>query len=298
MRGPAKGRRGPSRGRRLWRNLSLVLALIVGARPAASPADPGEAGSSALEFGLLPFASAGTLFERFAPLREYLETRLKRPVRLRTAPDFPTFVRRTLAGRYHIVLTAPHFTLMALDSGRYQARATYRERLSAVVIARPGASSEGAAGCRTVATPPPSAVITLLGKDYLARNYPEDRRTFIAYASHNAAVQAVIGGDACLAVVSVNVWNRVRNEAPGLRRIATTPAIPALGILVRRDLPAAVKRRVTRALVGMGDHPQGRRALEGMDYPGYRPAQAATFEPARRFLELLPKGWPGPADSQ
>lgn len=274
------------------------MAMALGNASAASEAEPAGSGPPGLEFGLLPFATAGTLFKRFAPLREYLETRLKRPVRLRTAPDFPTFVRRTHAGRYHIVLTAPHFTLMALDSGRYQVRATYRKRLSAMVIGREGGMAPGDAGCRTVATPSPAAVITLLGRDFLRRAYPQVRHAFHAYATHNAAVQAVLGGDACLAVVSVNVWNRVRTEESGLRRVDRTLAIPALGILVRRDLPVDVKRRITEAIVSMGDHPAGRRALERMAYAGYRPAQAATFEPARRFLELLPKDWPGQGDSQ
>ena len=274
------------------------MALIVAMEPAVSQPEPPGSGTPELEFGLLPFASAGTLFKRFAPLREYLETRLERPVRLRTAADFATFVRRTQAGRYHIVLTAPHFTLMAMDSGRYQVRATYRERLAAVVVGRQDGMSLDAEGCRTVATPPPTAVITLLGRDFLARSQSRADYAFRSYATHNAAVQAVIGGDACLAVVSVNVWNRVRAQEPDLRRIARTPAIPALGMLVRRDLPNDLRDRIADALVGMRDHPQGRRALERMAYPGYRPARAAEFEPTRRFLEILPKGWPGQGNSQ
>lgn len=269
-----------------------AICLVFFALPvsAASTND----GSDPLVMGLLPFASPGTLFKRFAPLRPYLEERIGRPVRLTTAPDFPTFVQRTQRGRYAIVLTAPHFTLLALDSGRYEVRATYTQRLSAVILGRADNHlTDPADGrCRKVATPPPSAIITLMGKRFLGNRHPQAELTYQTYASHNSAVRAVLGGDACLAVASVNVWNRMRREEPGLVRIAQTDSIPALGILVRKDLAASLRDRLTEAIVTMQDHPQGREALGQMAYPGYQPADAATFEPVRPYLERLPVGWP------
>jgi len=266
----------------------MVAALILAMPPgrAAERTEP-------LELGLLPFASAGTLFKRFAPLREYLEERIGIPVRLKTAPDFATFVSRTGEGRYDVVLTAPHFVLLALDTGRYEVRARYREPLRAVFLMRSADRGlrPGGKGCRTVATPPPSAVITLLGKHQLAREGRGIRPRFRAFDSHNAAVRAVLGGDACAAVVSVNVWHRIRDQESGLRVVARTATIPGLGILLRKDLPPALRDRLTRVLVGMRQDPRGRAALRRMAYPGYRPADAGDFAPVQPFLRQLPEGW-------
>ncbi|MFB6261387.1 MAG: phosphate/phosphite/phosphonate ABC transporter substrate-binding protein [Thiohalorhabdaceae bacterium] len=273
--------------------LVALAAVAMGASRLPGPAGATNNGSDPLVFGLLPFASPGTLFKRFGPLRDYLETRVDRPVRLATAPDFPTFVKRTERGRYAILLTAPHFTLMALDSGRYEVRATYTQRLSAVILGRSddSRSGPGDSRCRKVATPPRSAIITLMGKRFMGQRYPKADLTYQTYASHNAAVRAVLGGDACLAVASVNVWNRMRSEEPDLARLTQTASIPALGILFRKDLPSSLRHRITEAMVNMQDHPQGQQALREMAYPGYQRAEAADFEPVRTYLEQLPDGW-------
>lgn len=273
----------------LRRPALAALALLLWGPAAAQPA----AEVRRITFGLLPFASPGALFKRFAPLRAYLEDRTGLAVRLKTAPDFLTFVRRTGRGRYDVVLTAPHFTLLALDSGHYRVGATYLEPLSGVIVTRreSGQDPPGTGDCREVATPPPSAVITLLGKRYLS-GVPGARPRFRYHASHNAALRAVLGGDACAGVVSINVWHRLRREVEGLRAVAKTAEIPAMGILLHRDLPAALRRRITRTLVRMKERPGGRKALRRMAYPGYRPADAGTFAPVRPYLEELPPGWP------
>ena len=279
--------------KRQSRVLMALTAICLAASPLPGSAASTDQEADPLVFGLLPFASPGSLFKRFAPLRGYLEERISRPVRLTTAPDFPTFVRRTERGRYAILLTAPHFTLMALDSGRYEVRATYTQRLSAVILGRSDDSRSGPGGsrCRKVATPPRSAIITLMGKRFMGQRYPGTDLTYQTYASHNAAVRAVLGGDACLAVASVNVWNRMRSEEPDLARLTQTGSIPALGILFRKDLPSSLRHRITEAMVNMQDHPQGQQALRKMAYPGYQRAEAADFEPVRTYLEQLPDGW-------
>lgn len=260
-----------------------ALALLL----AVTPARSGEPDPRPLTFGVLPFMSPIALLKRFAPLRDHLAARLGRPVLLETARDYPEFVRRTAERRYDIVLTAPHFTLLAVDSGRYEVRATYVTELAAVILVRadgPIRSVDDLAG-KIVATPPPEAVITLAGRrlldTYLA---PGARPLYRNYLSHNAAYKAVAGGEASAAIVTVNVVEKATAPEAGLVELTRSPGFPAMGILVAADLTAEIRQRATDAFVELDDHEAGRALLRRIRYPGYRPAGAEEFEAVRTYL--------------
>ncbi len=123
----------------------------------------------ALIFGLLPSESVATEFRRYAPLRDYLQQRLGRAVVLETARNFREFRRRTLAGRYDFLETAPHFVPEAVDSGQYMVITTIVRPLTAEIVVHadsPFQQPADLAGA-VVATPSPSAIITRLGKETL-----------------------------------------------------------------------------------------------------------------------------------
>ena len=84
--------------------------------------------------GVFPYVSGMALFKRYAPLKDYLANELGREVVLETARDFPTFIQRTAERRYDIVMTAPHFALLATDSGDYQIIARPKRDLVSVVL--------------------------------------------------------------------------------------------------------------------------------------------------------------------
>jgi phosphonate transport system substrate-binding protein len=269
----------------------LLLLLWSAMSPAQVLAD--EAASTpredtALVFGVLPFASPVALFRRFTPLTEYLGDQLHRVVVVETARDFPEFVRRTRDRRYDIVLTAPHFVLLALDTGRYEVRATYLKPLSARVVVRKDSRIRSVAELagEVVATPPREAIISMVGKQYLIDAGLGGKRApvYHAYRTHNAAYHAVLGGEAEAAIVSVNVLNRALKEGRSLRSIGHSGDFPALGILVAKDLPQALRDKIARSLIGMRATAKGRRVLSKIAYPGYRPATPSDFESLRKFL--------------
>lgn len=62
-----------------------------------------------LQFGLLPYMSTQKLFAYYLPIKKYLEAALGRPVRMSTAPDFATYIKRARQGDYDLYHTAPPF---------------------------------------------------------------------------------------------------------------------------------------------------------------------------------------------
>jgi phosphonate transport system substrate-binding protein len=280
----------------LVRWLLIAAALLAAGLPAVATAAPATEPQRPLVMGILPFMSPIALIKRFAPLRDYLSQQIGRPVILQTARDFPEFVRRTQRRHYDIVLTAPHMVLLALDSGHYRLQAAYADPLAAVILVPKGSSirSMTQLNGKVVATPPPEAIITVIGRRMLADAGLTGERAplYRNYLSHNAAYQAVVGGEASAAVVTVNVVHNVVGPGKPLRVLARSGDYPGLGILTGIDLPANLQRRIGDALVDMRNTQAGRDTLKRIRYSGYRRAKPSEFEPLRTYLGTcgLPSG--------
>lgn len=271
------------------RCLVLVCVLSVssaGMGPALAQAPPPA--DRALVLGILPFQSAATLFKRFAPLREYLVEHSGRTLILATAPNYKRFIERTAKGEYDLVLTAPHFTLLAADSGHYEVFGTLIEPLAATFVVAhdsPLTSLDQLEG-RLISTPPESAIITKLARQHVldkGRGTPRYKHL----ASHNASLQAMLGGDSEVAVISVFVFQGALNRGLKVKALDYTRTIPAMGLLAREDLPTELRDAIASALFGMLDETNGKQIIKQIAYPGFKPAQREDFESLRPFLPAL-----------
>ena len=273
----------------------LGFLLLLAAPASAEQSDNG----GPLRFGLLPFASPVSLFQRFAPLRDYLADRVGTSFELESARSFAVHVQRIETGEYDLVLTAPHFVLIALDSGHYHLIANHRSDLSAAfVVARDDrALTLHDLADRRIATPPPEALITMVGKEYLLEYLgPSDRPpTFIPYPSHNAAIHAVTSGLAGAAIASINAARHEINQDVAVRILEESDRFPGVGVLAHRRLTERLRDEIAEVLITMGNRMDGSDVLRQMDYAGYRSVSAQTYEPfrailpeTRRYLETPP----------
>ena len=276
------GKRGVTRVG--WIAVGMVLCWLL--------AFPAQGAPPPWTLGVFPIVTPVTLFQRFSPLAHYLGERLDHPVVLETAKDFPTFVQRTSQARYELLVTAPHFAVRAEDEGRYRIVASLKKSLRGLYVVHqdsPLRNLEDLAG-KVVATPPPQAIITAAGKLDLREVVGltgERAPRYRAFRSHNAAYQAVLGGQVDAAVVSVNAVRRALDRGAPLRVLGKTRPLPNMAFLVRRDLGPEVASRVAAILAAMDSDPQGRRVLAKLGFPGYRPASLADYEVLRPYLSLL-----------
>lgn len=268
------------------RNIALLMLVLLS--PFSDLAAQTE--SKPLIFGFLPSRSPVTLFKHYKPLRVYLSQQLNRPVVLETAPDYPTFLLNTKNRQYDFVLTAPHFALLAIDSGKYTAPVTYTKALMADILVpqnSPISHIRQLAG-KKVSLPPASAIISMAGKHFLsqhgltASNAPQ----YVVTQSHNASLHAMLAGDTVAAIVSDNITHQFQKKNASIRKLATTGSLPGIALLVARDLPKQLRVSFTRSLIQMRDTRDGKAALEKMGYPGYRKAKANEFEAARPYLNM------------
>ena len=242
--------------------------------------------SPTLIFGLLPSESAVTKFKRYAPLRDYLATKLNRKIRLETARDFKEFLLRTKKGRYDFLETAPHFVIPAIDSKKYTVITTIIQPLTAniVVLKTSKHTKISSLASLTVATPSPKAIITKIGKATVNK-YVSKPVTFNVYKTHNAAYESVLGKRTDAAIISVNVFNKAIRQNIPLKTIGKSKEIPNMSILVSSRIDAPTKKSLQTTLVDMLKSKEGKSALKKISYPGYIVTQASEFNILRKYLK-------------
>ncbi len=271
-----------------WSVVQCTACLLVFAG-ALLPATNIAQQEKPLIFGLLPSESAVTKFKRYAPLRDYLSKHLKRKVILETARDFPEFIRRTGQRQYDFLETAPHFVPRAVDSGHYIVLTTILQPLSAQIVVLKGSKykSIGSLARQKVATPSPKAIITKIGKVTFVKAGLQDAKApvYQTYKTHNAAYEAVLGGLAEAAVISVNIYNKALREKEPLVSIGESQHIPNMSIIAATNLSANFRNKLQGLLVKMKSEPEGKRVLTKIAYPGYRQAEAKEYNVLRRYIK-------------
>lgn len=266
---------------------ALILFITVSVQGSLWAAQAPGKEKKTLVMGVFPIVSSVALFKRFGPLKDYLARELGQEIVLETAKDFPSFVRRTAARKYDIVITAPHFSLLAADSGDYRIVARpKRDLVTLMVVAKSSKVTDVSqlAG-KVIATPPAPALTTRSGKDYLVGKglKGSDAPKYHAYRSHNAAYQAVLVNDAVAALVSINAVNKALDRGIPLRIIDKLPPIPAMPTLVATNLAKSLPANVANALVKMQNTATGRETLKKVGFPGYLSADVKDYLPVRPY---------------
>ena len=242
----------------------------------------------ALTLGYFPIISTVALFKRFGPLRDYLAEELGRPVIMKTAKNFPTFVKRTDKREYDIVVTAPHFAVRAADSGKYIVRASLTASVQQLVVVRKDSSITNVSQLvgKKVSTPPAKALMTMMGVQHFldAGLKGNQAPKYKPFTSHNAANEAVIGREVDAAIASSNIIKKAIKQGAPLKIISRGLKLPNMATLVATDRDKDIGNALVQALVKMKKTVKGKAALKKIAFPGYRQVSAKDYEPARPYM--------------
>lgn len=242
----------------------------------------------ALVMGFFPLYSTVALFKRYGPLKNYLEEQLNRPIKLETAKDFPTFVKRTSERKYDLVVTAPHFALRAVDEGNYRIIITHKnsgQQLMLVDKDNTWMNLEDLRGKR-VGTPSPKALMTRMGKQRIidAGITGDDSPSFITFTSHNAAVEAIEAGKVDAVITSNNVANKMIKQGKPVRIFDLGIIYPNMPIMVATDQPSSLDASIHKSLLALSNSESGRSLLKKIGSKGYRIVDAAEYEILRPYV--------------
>lgn len=209
---------------------------------------------------ILPIESAGAMYERFLPLKYYLENTLKRPVIIKVAKDYETAIYEIGSGQVHMA---------CLDPATYcEVRARYKNKVTPLV--RP-VGKEGATSRSVLVVKKESGierVVDVRGKRLALGSQKSSFSYLIPLAMLNdvsirtkdfsnvdflqqedRVALSVLIGDHDVGAMSESVARKYIED--GLKVIKTSEAIPSFVFCASDMLPQEMKRGIIKSLVSL-----------------------------------------------
>ena len=270
----------------LWRyypRLAALLLVVLLVTPVYAAQPP------PLQMGVLPYLSSERLFEKFLPLKDYLEAQLKRRIVLSTAPDFKTYVQRATRGDYDIYFTAPHFALLAETEQSYRRVSRFTRDLDGLVVVRRDSAVQRPEDLRgrLVITPAALAITSILGEQLLREHglMPGKDYRLARTISHDNAVLTVYRRAADAAIIYTSAFEDAPVEVKqGMRILTRTSQVPNTMFMAHARLPTAEYRRLKSALLAFTRDGPGQKFFES---PGLGDMGAITNADMNRLRPFL-----------
>lgn len=269
------------------RCLGLGMAAALGLMAASAAADPPV---RPLQIGVLPNLSARVILQHYQPMREYLERGLKRPVEIRTAPDFKTFYQRTQKGEYDLVVTAAHFARLAQIEAGYVPMVCYEPPISGLVIMakdRPLRSIQDLRG-GALAFANPQSLVALRGFQWLADQGLRRGNDFSVAQTRteDSLGQMLLTGGATAAILSGGEFRQIPEEQRARLAVFTVFAeVPSLALLTHPRLPPAEAAALRAQMLTFPDAPEGKQFFSVSGFRGLREISPADLKALDPYLE-------------
>ncbi|MDI6746994.1 MAG: phosphate/phosphite/phosphonate ABC transporter substrate-binding protein [Rhodocyclaceae bacterium] len=270
------------------RRLLLGALAILLIAPLAA-ADQGE-----LIFGVYPYLSPSQTVEQFAPLKTHLSKILGRPVSLRSAPNFSSFIERTRAGEYDIIFTAPHMGRVAEKRDGYQPLAQTGYPIVVVAVTKNDSPIEslGALHNRSLAVGTQLSMTFQIMNQALAKTGLELGKNvrFVDTATFSNVLTAVLRGEADAGATGTLLWDSApAAQRSQLREIYRSPPVPGFLLLGHPRLGAGTLKQLQHALLVFAETPLGHAYFARTQQIDFRPVDAATMKSIDPFTSVLEK---------
>jgi ABC-type phosphate/phosphonate transport system substrate-binding protein len=264
---------------------SLVILLLASCGSAQALAQGGP-----LHFGVFPNLSTRVLFEVHQPLADYLAHALRRPVYLETAPDFSQFVSRTRAGRYDLLLTAPHLAYLAATEAGYRSLFTYENPVQGVLVVRTNAPYRRLEDLKgaIIAMADPLAISVMMMEAELKRAGLVEGRDFtrLEAGSHNNAAMLVVHGRAQAGVLGTLPFRHLSVESKRkLRALGYSQPVLSQVYMVGARLSAADVDSVKAAFEAYAETPAGRAFFRQAHLGGLTTVSPGALEALAPFAK-------------
>lgn len=236
--------------------------------------------------GVAPHSSSRVILEAHATLRSFLENHFHRPVQISTAPTFTEFTRRSLQGKYDLLITSPHLALLAAESAHYQPLLTYHEGLETLLLSKtntcPSAPPVSVLGLD------PISFVTLTGLKELAdRGLTTKTGLSIEYASaSDSTALAVSQGKADIAIVSKPNYNKLPESTRQQLQICwTSTPKPSRIYLVKPNAQISLEQWQA-ALKAFIQSPEGEAHLKSNKFTAFREVNETELKSVQDLADM------------
>lgn len=255
-----------------------------------------------LEMGVFPYLSPRAVLAVHAPMKEYLEAQLARPVNMSTAPGFKDMYERTRGGEYDVVILPPHLARLAQIEAAYVPVAIYSKVLKGLIVVRRDSPYQkiGDLAGKSIIAPDRLAMVTFIGMQHLREQGLQAgaHYTLFTSTSHSSAAFSVMQKEFDAAVTEraafeKQIPNEIRNN---LRVLATMGSVPHVMFMAHSRLGREQIERLRETLIRFAvESAEGRQFIEKGGWEGIRAVTDADMRAMdvyipelRRLLERAP----------
>ena len=276
---------------RILLHSTLVSLLICSTCATANTENHTINAGQPLILGVAPFMSPLALSKRMAPLRNYLTKRLNRQVIFETTIDAREYAKRSLEGRYDLLLTNPTFALVVLNKGNYALQLSQVRPLSGMLIVMkdsPITTIEQLAG-KKIGAPPKIGFLGQLAEPYFKSQglNNEKAATIINFHSHNDAVSALRLKTTDATFIASFMKTHLVKKGMQIRTIVSTADFPGLCILTNNRVPTIVSNTLNIALLELGQSDEGKALLKKISMPAFRTIEEQELDIVKPYLPTL-----------
>jgi phosphonate transport system substrate-binding protein len=264
----------------------LTAAAVALLAPLARAADA----MRPFEIGVMPYLSVGQVTRAYQPLRLFIEETFRRPAVISTAPDFPTFQQRTLAGEYDLIVTGPPLAWQAQKEGKITLIAVADRPLRMVVVVGRAGPIREVAGLRggTLAVIAPPSFALQIATDMLRQHGLKagvDVAMRYDTTPFNSVKSVALGEVTAAAYPTVSLPTLPRELLDQVRTLEESQNFPSVTFSIRRspDLPGP--EEMQKALLHfVRDTEAGRAFVAELGHDGLSAPDMKALRILDRFL--------------
>jgi phosphonate transport system substrate-binding protein len=274
---------------------AFALAAVAGLAGAQGYKPTGAApAQETYVFGIHPYTNPQDLFDAYAPIMRYLESKLPGSrFEVEASRDYPDYEAKLAARRFHFSLPNPAQAVASFEHGyRVIAKMTPDEDFRGLFIARaddaPAAPKalEGKTVCFTSAT---ALAGTLQPLMWLHDQGVDVKSLKIKYvgSQFSSILNAWSGEYAACGSTSrfFRTWSRNNpDKTRDIKLLWRTPPLPHNAVIARDDVPAEVATKVAGALAGLDKDPAVDQSQFRIDQQHFELADNNAYKPVVDFL--------------
>ncbi|MDG6773764.1 phosphate/phosphite/phosphonate ABC transporter substrate-binding protein [Thiomicrorhabdus sp. ZW0627] len=246
-------------------------------------------------FAVHPLHNPTRLFEVFQPLMEYLNARIPEAhFKLEASRNYKAFDNKLKQEKVAFALPNPYQTLIAIDHDyKVIAKMGDDQNFKGIILVQKNSGIKTPIDLKgkSISYPAPTALAaTMLPQYYLQKhglNISKDIENHYV-GSQESSIMNVYRGDTAAGSTWPPPWEALTHERPEikdkLKVIWETQSLPNNSIVVRKDIPEELARKVQNALTDFHKTPEGIIALKRMHLSCFEKANDRTYQSVRDFI--------------
>ncbi|MFW5450242.1 MAG: phosphate/phosphite/phosphonate ABC transporter substrate-binding protein [Methylophagaceae bacterium] len=241
--------------------------------------------ADSLKLGILPYLSTATLLKVHNPVAVQLSSELGVKVNMVSEPSYDQFLEATKNKKFDFVLTGPTMGALAVLQSGYQLLVVPGNKSHAVFVSLKSSPFQDLSNANSarIALLQKQSVMSLLAKKKLTETYSLSDLNLTYSKTHGNALQAVLKGDADIAVMGLHAWRRYNKADKNLLSvIAVSDNITGIMILANPDMDKVMVKKAIEALLNLDNTELGAAYYKRSKWLPFRPLtqqDITTLEP-------------------